>query len=229
MENPIEPIIFYLSALLMLVVALILFSSKGHPIKFIKSLTTERGKRIGLGWLIVISLSFLMAFLFFIFNAPKVQAEESLIHKFISSTEYSVGVDDTGKPSPQCTSEGDYSQTLTSNINFKVYFAEGERLSLGGIQAHASCVANQDRNTYDATGAFLKWDVTNYISMSISGEYFYDYREWVTAYNISYTVAESADKKSKLSISCTMRDIKERSLESQLNYKGCGPSVSLRF
>lgn len=159
-------------------------------------------------------------FLLFVFTTTKCSALD---------LEMDLGVQDTFKDaSPQCTPEGNISETLTSNIAFRAKMFQFDRVEMLMMRTHHSCVFNQDRNTFDASEMVLRLPVTPNFSLLVSYGYNEDLKSYLTRREISYYFLGSFDSKTRIGFTVTQIAFDDRALESEHGYLAAGVTVNYR-
>ncbi len=109
---------------------------------------TESGKKVLNGIVVFIVFGLFFALVF----SNKASANEET-GKFLAYGEVYLGMDYTGKISPQCYSDGPDNR-LTSNggLRVNIFQSHDKRFEFNTKYTHHSCAFNADRESYDAIG-----------------------------------------------------------------------------
>lgn len=132
-------LLFLISLIISVTLTIVLFVKK--PKDYFK---TKEGKGVLVGIVAVLVVSLALVLLF----PNKAQAEE---YKYFNSAELFVGLDNTRKISPMCTT-GVNSDKLTSNVGLKASIISTAVSSVNLKYTHHSCAVNPDNKSYDALG-----------------------------------------------------------------------------
>lgn len=152
--------------------------------------------------------------------------------EWYNQVEFYLGIENTLYQSPQCekftpsSSSESYSSKTTSNLGFKYYLKEMGDWRFYYNQTHASCVLNQDRNTYDASGLFLDLNPFDRLRLYGGIDFLNSENLVLNVYGFNYRLF--GDKKRSFSFKCTIRDTK-REKEYIHSYRGCGGAITYRF
>lgn len=130
----------FLSSILVITI-LVILGFVSSPTKYFK---TKEGKGVLVGIVAVLGVSIALVLIF----PSKAQADE---YKYLSSAELFVGLDNTRKISPMCTT-GVNSDKLTSNVGLKASIISTAVSSVNLKYTHHSCAVNPDNKSYDALG-----------------------------------------------------------------------------
>lgn len=131
--------LFVLAVLLIVSLAITVYVT--HPFRYFKT-KEGKGALVGIVAVLVVSLALVLLF------PNKAQAEE---YKYFNSAELFVGLDNTRKISPMCTT-GVNSDKLTSNVGLKASIISTAVSSVNLKYTHHSCAVNPDNKSYDALG-----------------------------------------------------------------------------
>lgn len=132
--------------LLMILIAFLVASWRlGGPVKAIQYLSDRENKRIRTGVLVFAVLVPIAAALI----SQVADASERV--RYLQWADVYLGVDNSGRISPQCMPSGPDRKT-TSNGGLRINLIEYSRIAINAKYTHHSCAFNEDRNLYDAVG-----------------------------------------------------------------------------
>ena len=102
--------------------------------------------------LVILSVPILMAAVLY---AANVEASE---YKWFDEATVYVGLDYTYNASPLCQDYG-VNDHLTSNMGFTQSIVKKDRMNVSAKYTHHSCAVSADKNSYDAIGIMIEWEI----------------------------------------------------------------------